>query len=359
MQDFYKIEKVWIERKREVLQTINQTDLPLVLFGRSPAIQPDFLKQITAPVRYICDNAQEKWGSRQWGLEVIGPDKLSHLYSAYNVLILVPFEAQIIPQLMGLPVPPTEIFRLDLYFEERGAAAYYQSVHADIDEIYHRLADQISKDTYEAVIQYRINRDPAILTPVALPRQTQYFPDSLSGVPFLHSNEVFVDAGAFVGDTIQTFYSTVQGQYRAIHGIEPERENFEKLITNTKAFPTLSYHRTAVGDYSGEIRFSAEDSSSKADQSGEEVTPIHTLDSLIKDAPVTYLKMDVEGMECAALRGAKTLIQTFHPKLAICIYHSNADMIQVPKLILELDPTYKLYIRHYSNALVETVCYAL
>ena len=31
----------------------------------------------------------------------------------------------------------------------------------------------------------------------------------------------------------------------------------------------------------------------------------------------------------------------------------------VPKLILELDPTYKLYIRHYSNALVETVCYAL
>lgn len=359
MQDFYKLAEAWRKRKQEVFQKINRAGLPLVLFGKSPAIEPDFLKQLTIPVQYICDNDREKWGTRQWGLEVIGPDKLSRIYAAYQVLILVPFEAQIIPQLMALPIPPAEIFRLDLYFEECESAAYYQSVRADVDEISRCLSDQTSKDTYEAVIQYRINRDPALLTPVSIPRERQYFPDSLNGTLFFHANEVFVDAGAFVGDTIQAFHSAVRGQYSAIYGIEPEHKNFEKLVANTKTFPNIVYHRTAVGDYTGETRFCSEDSSSKADESGEEIIPIHTLDSLIKDVPVTYLKMDVEGMECAALRGAKTLIQTFRPKLAICIYHSNADMIQVPKLILELDPTYKLYIRHYSNALVETVCYAI
>lgn len=349
----------WEVRKRAVFHQINQSDLPLVLFGKSPVIQPDFLQQLTVPVQYICDNDPEKWGTKQWGMEVIEPDKLSKLYSFYNVLILVPFEQQIVPQLMGLPVPPAEVFRLDLYFEERGTAAYFQRNQTDIEEIYDCLSDQQSKDTYEAVIQYRISRDPAILTSISLPRKTQYFPDSLGEIQFLHSNEVFVDAGAFIGDTIQAFYSTVHGQYSAIHAIEPERKNYEKLIINTNAFPGLTYYRSVIGDHIGEIRFSSEDSSSRADQSGTEIIPIQTLDSLLKGVPVTFLKMDVEGMECAALQGAKAVIQTFHPKLAICTYHSDADMVQVPKLIKQLDPTYKLYFRHYTNALVETVCYAI
>ena len=59
------------------------------------------------------------------------------------------------------------------------------------------------------------------------------------------------------------------------------------------------------------------------------------------------------------MRGAEKIIRTYRPKLAICIYHSISDMVEVPKMILELNPDYKLYIRHYSDALVETVCYAI
>lgn len=350
---------LWRKRKKDVIQSMNQAGLPLVLFGKTTVADPSFLRELTVPAQFICDNNPEKWGTQLWGLDVIGPDRLQTLYAKYNVLILVPFEGQIVPQLQALPVPPSEIFRLDLYFEEANTAEYFQAAQEDLTRIYRHLADQESRDTYEAVVRYRINRDPKFLSEIALPRNTQYFPATPGRQALLGSNEIFVDAGAFIGDTVETFCSAVHGMYSAIYAIEPERRNFEQLIANTKPYPNISYHRSAVGDHKGMLRFSSDDSSSKADCSGDETIPIETLDVLLKDVPVTYLKMDVEGMECAALRGARTMIQTYRPKLAICIYHSNSDMVEVPKLILELNPDYKLYIRHYSSALVETVCYAV
>lgn len=350
---------LWDNRKHETIRKINQSGLPLVLFGKSTVVNPSFLQELTVPTQFICDNDPKKWGTKLWGLDVIGPDRLQDLYTKYNVLILVPFEHQIVPQLQGLPVPPAEIFRLDLYFEERNSSAYFQSVHADLAEIYGLLADQESKDTYEAAVRYRINRDPALLPQIALPRNTQYFPPALGGQAIFGSNEIFVDAGAFVGDTVHAFHTAVQGRYRRIYAFEPDRKNYEDLLKTCSAIPNVTCRQVAVSDCSGKVHFASDDSSSKADCSADQVVSADTLDSMLENVPVTYLKMDVEGMECAALRGAKKIIQTYRPKLAICIYHSNRDMVEVPKLILELNPDYKLYIRHYSPALVETVCYAI
>lgn len=117
--------------------------------------------------------------------------------------------------------------------------------------------------------------------------------------------------------------------------------------------------QTAVGDKKETLHFSSDDSGSRTDASGTQVVSADALDHLLEGVPVTYLKMDVEGMECPALLGAQKVIQAYRPKLAICTYHSNSDMISVPELILKLNPGYKLYFRHYSNALVETVCYAI
>lgn len=349
----------WNRRKENIAQKINRSGLPLVLFGKASAVNRAFFSQIQVPLHFICDNNPEKWGSVLWGLEVIGPDQLQQHYTAYNVLILVPFEHQIVPQLQQLPIPPNEIFRLDLYFEEEDSADFFQTAGQRIKQIGGCLNDQLSQDTYEAVIRYRINRDPEFLSQVALPRSAQYFPDTLDGTPFLHSNEIFVDAGAFTGDSAMQFCRTVQGQYQAIYAFEPDRENYNALLENTKGMPNVFCTQSAVSTRRETLHFSSEDSSSRTDASGTQIVSADSLDCLLEGVPVTYLKMDVEGMECPALQGAQKVIQTYRPKLAICTYHSNSDMIRVPELILELNPEYKLYFRHYSNALVETVCYAI
>ncbi len=347
---------LWDMRKQAAIQKINQSGLPLVLFGKAPAANSNFLQQLQVPVPFICDNDPAKWGTKLWGLEIVRPDQLQKLGAAYNVLILVPFEKQIIPQLQALPAPPAEIFRLDLYFEENSGC--FQSAQSEMEQVYRCLADQMSKDTFEAVIRYRMNRNPEYLAKIALPRKTQYFPETLGGKRFLEDHEIFADAGAFIGDTVESFYTAVQGRYHSIYAFEPEKANYQKLLENAAQYSDVSCQRIAVGDTKGTVCFSADDSSSRAADKGE-LIPVDTLDHLLDGVPVTYLKMDVEGMECAALQGAKKLIQTYRPKLAICTYHSDADMVQVPKLILELCPSYKLYFRHYTHALVETVCYAI
>lgn len=359
MRFYWEEAAVWRSRKQKVLDEINASGLPLILFGKAPVVDGGFFRDIRVPMRYICDNNPEKWGTWLWGLEVIAPARIHEKYDRYNVLILVPFEHQIIPQLQNLPVPPVQIFRLDLYFEEEDTAGYFQKVQEEAAAVYDCLADQASKDTYEAVIRYRINRDPSYLRRVMLPRETQYFPGNLGGKPLPGSGEIFADAGAFTGDTVRAFCAAVQGKYDRIYAFEPEEENYRKLLETARNIRDISCFQTAAGDKKGQIHFFSDDSGSKADASGGEVVPVDTLDHLLGEERVTYLKMDVEGMECAALRGAQELIRRNHPKLAVCTYHSNADMVRVPALILQIDPAYRLYFRHYSPALVETVCYAV
>ena len=83
-----------------------------------------------------------------------------------------------------------------------------------------------------------------------------------------------------------------------------------------------------------------------------------SLDSCITDK-VTFIKMDIEGAELNALKGSREIIKKYKPRLAVSVYHKKEDLIEIPLYIKELVPEYKLYIRHYSNAAIETVLYAV
>ena len=74
--------------------------------------------------------------------------------------------------------------------------------------------------------------------------------------------------------------------------------------------------------------------------------------------PITFIKMDIEGSEMRALKGAKQIITTYKPKLAICIYHKLDDLWRIPQYIHSLVPEYKFYIRHHSILYSDTVLYA-
>ncbi|HEL0742366.1 TPA: FkbM family methyltransferase [Streptococcus equi subsp. zooepidemicus] len=83
------------------------------------------------------------------------------------------------------------------------------------------------------------------------------------------------------------------------------------------------------------------------------------LDSFLSEKDVTLIKMDIEGSEYDALMGAKRMIIENMPKLAICIYHTECHLWDIPLLIKEFVPEYKLYIRHYGENYWDTICYAV
>jgi FkbM family methyltransferase len=73
---------------------------------------------------------------------------------------------------------------------------------------------------------------------------------------------------------------------------------------------------------------------------------------------VDFIKMDIEGAENLALKGAIQTIKKYRPKLAIAIYHSIDDLINIPKWVLELNLDYEIFIDHYTIHQEETILFA-
>ncbi len=101
--------------------------------------------------------------------------------------------------------------------------------------------------------------------------------------------------------------------------------------------------------------------SSESKLSDDSIDRVHicTLDKVLENEPISFIKMDIEGAELGSLKGAKEIIMVQKPTLAICIYHSNKDILEIVDYISRLVPEYKLYIRHYSLLFNETVLYAV
>lgn len=104
---------------------------------------------------------------------------------------------------------------------------------------------------------------------------------------------------------------------------------------------------------------SATSISSTPSKNAQEYTAI-TIDDFINErnlAKVDFIKLDIEGGELYALKAAVNTIKKFKPKLAICLYHKNTDFWQIPQFIKEIVPEYKLYLKHNTISIGETVLY--
>ena len=83
-----------------------------------------------------------------------------------------------------------------------------------------------------------------------------------------------------------------------------------------------------------------------------------TVDQTVSE-PITYMKMDIEGAEMHALRGAERQIAKNKPKLAVSVYHKIGDLFEISSYLRTLVPEYRFYLRHHSYAGDDTVLYAV
>ena len=222
-------------------------------------------------------------------------------------------------------------------------------------DLYDRLADDKSRDVLDAAIGYRMTMDPAILDPVI--DWDLYNPPGLID---LGTQEVYVDAGAYTGDTIGTFILRTQNQFTRIIAFEPDQENFEVLQSKHDSDPRFQLVNAGLHSWDTALYFdTGAERASRFDNGAGVRLPVVRLDSVLGGDKVTYVKMNIEGSELDALDGAAHVLKQFKPKLAISAYHRPSHLWEVPAKILELNPDYKIYLRQHDRGIVETVCYAL
>jgi FkbM family methyltransferase len=222
-------------------------------------------------------------------------------------------------------------------------------------------SDNESRRQFVAHLRFRLFLDYDAL-PVN--SHDDYFPVDL--LPTLPSDVVFIDCGAFDGDSIRRFLSHQRNQFGRIHAFEPDAINCMKLQDYRESLgPQLSekvmVHNAAVGDRHTKMSFNSTGNMSAAlASSGNSVVDVVPIQNVVKpNGAAVYLKFDVEGAEHEAIAGAEQLIRESRPLLAISIYHRPDDLWQLPLYVASLDPNYRFYLRTQGEDGMDVICYAL
>ena len=191
----------------------------------------------------------------------------------------------------------------------------------------------------------------------------QYF--DLDELPHSPSGEVFADVGCYDGLSAFYFDKWCNGE-GVSYCFEPDEINIARIKKVLEYKKVSSYKLIDKGVWSstGRISFVSTGNSVSHVSDAAEIDDgassieVTTLDDALFDKNVTFIKMDIEGAEYEALKGAERIIREQKPKLAICVYHKPQDIWELPELILDYNKEYRFYLRHYSYRHAETVLYA-
>lgn len=227
----------------------------------------------------------------------------------------------------------------------------------------HLLSDERSRLTLRHVLMAMLRADRRYLEAVF--EKDQYF--SLSCFAGAEK-ESYVDAGAYVGDSVERFIWTNAGVFSKIRAFEPSARQFHALERRVARLQdewalddgAIEINRAALAGSA--MTMSATTASGQLQsmaltaQTGGDMIAV-SLDEHLAGERVTFIKADVEGMEMELLRGAAGTIERFRPKLAICVYHYPSDIPEISAFIQALVPQYRFALRHHSPQLMETVLY--
>ena len=225
----------------------------------------------------------------------------------------------------------------------------------DFEWLYNRLGDYRSKKILTSILYYWLTVDYHNIEDLQDKVYSQYFDLDIIGCD---KNEVFVDIGAYMGETTMK-YSEIFGAdcYKNIYCYDIVPINIKNTNINIELskLKNVIVREKGVSDKAGSLFLSNGEftSTSKLSEQGETEIETVTIDNDV-EGPVTFIKMDIEGGEENALLGCRNKILENHPKLALSVYHNNNHLWKLARIIYEIDPTYKFYLRYYGNPLLPT-----
>lgn len=330
----------------------------IVLYGAGGIgyVTSSILKAKACNISYFIDDNKSKQGKYINGIKVVSPKEISR-DAGYIILICLPNPMKVYYKLINLGYKDVQYYPVMMCEKDFYSLSLLQESRDKIETVYGFLADDFSRSVFSSILKHRITMDFSYLENII--GEKQYFPSDIFSFT---ERECFVDGGVYNGETTADFTKIVNNKFNYIYGFEPDKQNFSNL---TKKIANMDSKRLKLfnsGLYSktGEISFSScGNSASAISETGNDRISLVRLDDVVEEHKPTYIKLDIEGAEEEALYGMKDTILKYHPKLAVSIYHKAADLWELPLLIKSLSAAYNIYIRHYSNGLHETVCYAI
>ncbi len=350
-------------------------DRSLVLFGAGGMGRKTLLglQKLGIEPLAFADNNRALWSTRVCGVPVFAPQEAAEKYGRTATFVVTIWRGegteqmgQRMKQLLDLGcervVPFGQLFwKYPEVFTPHYAFDLPEGVLREKDSVGKAnalFADEASRREYLAQIRWRLHLDfDGLPLPVS---HTIYFPDDLVSP----QDEVFVDAGAFDGDTIRALLERTPGGGSQVIAFEPDPLNFAKLSRYIDALPDevkrrIELHAMGLGSKRETVYFEGSGTSAATVASSGVPVAIAPLDELLGDRRITYLKMDIEGAELDALEGARNCIRRDRPVLTVCSYHKQDHLWRIPLLIDSICDGYRFFLRPHLLEVWDLVCYAV
>lgn len=219
-------------------------------------------------------------------------------------------------------------------------------------DMFFSLGDEVSKKIFLNNMFFRLTYD--IRYTFEYNNGIQYFDDSIINFNF---DGAVIDGGAYNGDTLEQFLN-LNRDFKEYYLFEPDEDLLEeaKKITNDNR---IHYINKGLFSTSNILNFNKTmgDNGSIVENGSNKIDVI-SIDEYFK-GKVSFIKLDIEGCELEALKGAQNIIKQYSPTLAVCIYHNATDYLDIFNYIKSLNKDYKFFLRHYSNYYAESVLYAV
>lgn len=253
--------------------------------------------------------------------------------------------------------------------EETVTAAWIKKYERELQTVYERLADAVSRETFASVLNYKLSGRLSYLQACTTNRA-----EDLRTIFSFGGEETYLDLGAYNGDTVQEFLQLTRGRYKKIVALEPDKKNFKKLtdFVRQNELKHITCLQAGVWNDCGSLELTGNGGRQstfwEADRSGFATQPLSqtcsmkkkikkqqvtvvSVDAVLGNDRADYMKFDVEGVEKEALEGAAGhLVPDGNgtlPKLLVAAYHHDEDLFALPMLLWKLQPEYKIYLRKH------------
>lgn len=347
----------FVKETTTVWEKLKSTTKPIVLYGMGNGADKilDWCNKNSVKVQEVFASDAFVRGQSFRGFTVLKYSDIVEKYDDFLIVLAFATESPIVlPQFYELSTkhefvaPHLALFEGD----EMVTKEWLEKYETRLQTTYNNLADNKSKEVFADLINYKISGNINYLKSAETSRRSDLVElIQLDSSP--SSKEVYLDLGAYNGDTIEEFLELTDNNYHKIIALEPDTKNFKKLKKNveTNQIANTILINKGIWNENTTLFFSNSGGrqSTLVDATKLEVD-VTTINTICKEAqldePITFIKMDVEGAEIEALTGGDIFIAKDKPKLFIAAYHRDNDLFLLPELITKL-ADYNIYLRKH------------
>ena len=364
----------FINEENTLWEYLKTAGKPVVLYGTGDGADKVLarLAETGVPVSGIFASDEFVRGQQFHGFTVQAYSELMVLQK--KVIVLIAFASEL-PDVMErfyklASVHETYAPHVPVFSgEETVTAAWIKKYERELQTVYERLADAVSRETFASVLNYKLSGRLSYLQACTTNRT-----EDLRTIFSFGREETYLDLGAYNGDTVQEFLQLTHGRYKKIIALEPDPKNFKKLtdFVRQNELKHITCLQAGVWNDCGSLELTGNGGRQstfwEADCSGFATQPLSqtcsmkkkiknqqvtvvSVDAVLGDDRADYMKFDVEGVEKEALEGAAGhLVPDGNgtlPKLLVAAYHHDEDLFALPLLLWKLQPEYKIYLRKH------------